>query len=288
MTIQRLERMFPAELEAQIQARPLLVLPVGTIEWHSHHLPVGLDGLVAEGVAARIAQTTGGVLAPTSYWAVGGVPFPWTLSLPAALIEPLLVAGFAQLGAMGFRLIVAFTGHFGRDHTAMLKRAAGAVMQAGSLTVLPLTPYELISEQYTGDHAGPGEASMLAALHADLVRLDAVAPDAPLPGVIGDDPRGRASAAWGEALIGDLVARAAALSHRLLAAEPVERDAYRSAMQASAAVLDAINDLRAQQPPVPVPPLMTPLWLAHCTAFAAGDWAAMHSAAQQRLADLWA
>ncbi|MGL4651386.1 MAG: creatininase family protein, partial [Caldilineaceae bacterium] len=169
--VSRLEQMFPVDLEGQIARCPLLVLPIGTIEWHSHHLPVGLDGLVAEGIAARLAEATDGVLAPTSYWAVGGVPFPWTLNLPATLIEPLLVEGFNQMGAMGFRLIVALTGHFGRDHTAALKRAACTAMANGVLTVLPLTPYELISDQYSGDHAGPGEASMLAALHPTLVRL---------------------------------------------------------------------------------------------------------------------
>jgi len=287
VTLHRLESMFPAELEAQRRARPLLVMPVGTIEWHSHHLPVGLDGLVGAGVAERIAEAAGAVLAPTTWWAVGGVPYPWTLNLPATLIEPLLTALFEQFGAMGFRVIVAFTGHFGRDHTAALKRAACAAMDRSPVTILPLTPYELITEQYTGDHAGPGEASMLWALDPDLVRLDAVPPSDPLPGVIGDDPRGRASQAWGEALVSALATRAAGLAELLLAAADTERATYLAALRASAAVFDAINQLRSAQPPVPVPPLMTPSWLAFCQAFAAADFAAARTHAEQRLTNLW-
>ena len=87
---------------------PILVLPFGTIEWHSHHLPLGLDGLVAAAVSERIADKADAVLAPASYWGVGGVPFPHTLDLPAAIIEPLLETVFEQFGAMGLRVIVAY------------------------------------------------------------------------------------------------------------------------------------------------------------------------------------
>jgi creatinine amidohydrolase len=288
VTIHRLERMFPAELEARVAAQPLLLLPIGTIEWHSHHLPVGLDGLVATGLCERLAQATGGVLAPTTWWAVGGVPFPWTVDLPPSLIEPLLAAGFAQFGAMGFRVIVAWTGHFGRDQTAALKRAAATAMADGTLLVLPLTPYDLVSERWTGDHAGIGEASLLWALDEELVRLDAVQADAPLPGVIGDDPRGAASRALGEELIALMVERASALACRLLEASPVERAAFAAAVQASADVLGAINALRATGPASAVPPLMTPTWLAHCQAFSAGDFDAARAHATRRLDDLWA
>ena len=117
-----MSELFPDQIEARLVERPVLVLPIGTIEWHSHHLPVGLDGLVAAGLAHDIADRSDAVLAPVSYWAVGGVPYPYTLNLPVAVIEPLLVAVFEQFAAMGFRVLVAFTGHFGLDQTLALKR----------------------------------------------------------------------------------------------------------------------------------------------------------------------
>ncbi|MBN8638802.1 MAG: creatininase family protein [Anaerolineae bacterium] len=74
MTIYHFERMFPAEIEARLKSAPVLVLSFGTLEWHSHHLPLGLDGMVAQAVGERIADRLDAVIAPGSYWAAGGVP----------------------------------------------------------------------------------------------------------------------------------------------------------------------------------------------------------------------
>lgn len=288
MTAYPLQRLAPEEIAARLVARPILVLPIGTIEWHSHHLPVGLDGLVAEGVAAQIADACDALLAPTTWWAVGGVPFPYTLTLPAALIEPLLVALFEQFGGMGLRVIVAFTGHFGRDHTAALKRAACTVMARSPLTVLPITPYDLVTDRYDGDHAGPGETSMLWALEPDLVHLDAVPAEAPLPGVIGPDPRGRADAGWGAATNALIAGRAAALALRLLAAGENERTTYLAAVLESVRVLETINYLRATRPAGAVPPLLTPAYRAFCQAFAVGKFEAALAHARTKRDDLLA
>jgi creatinine amidohydrolase len=86
----RLETLFPVELERHLAVSPVLVLPYGTIEWHSHHLPVGLDGIVAQRMGEAMAEAMNAVLAPTGYWAVGGVPFPFTLNLPLDAIESLI------------------------------------------------------------------------------------------------------------------------------------------------------------------------------------------------------
>ena len=86
-----------------------------------------------------------------------GVPFPYTLKLPIELVEPVLSGLLEQFGAMGFRVIVAFAGHFGVDQTLALKRAAVEVMDRSPVTVLPLTEYDLVTDMYTGDHAGPGK-----------------------------------------------------------------------------------------------------------------------------------
>jgi len=287
MALHRLETMFPREIEARLAANPILVLPFGTIEWHSHHLPLGLDGLVAEQLAAKIADRADAVLAPVSYWAVGGVPFPHTLNLPIALVEPLLETLFTQFGAMGFKLVVGFTGHFGLEQTLALKRAALTVMRRGTSIVLPLTEYDPVTDLYTGDHAGIGEASLLWSERSDLVRLDAVAPDAPLPGVIGDDPRGRASAAFGAELATAISERSASMARRMLGETATEqRTRFIDALDAAVQVLEATQSLRAKLPKASVPPLATPDYLAHCANLRDGDYAAARRCALEKLASL--
>jgi len=71
----RLEELFPAELETYLTETPALLIPLGTIEWHGHHLPLGLDVLKADALADAAAEGCGAVVAPPIWLAAGGVPF---------------------------------------------------------------------------------------------------------------------------------------------------------------------------------------------------------------------
>jgi hypothetical protein len=63
-------------------------------------------------------------------------------------------------------------------------------------TVVPLADYELLTDLgAAGDHAGVWETSLLMPVRPDLVQLEHAGE---LPGVIGEDPRGRASHELGE------------------------------------------------------------------------------------------
>lgn len=286
MTIYRFETMFPAEIEARLQVMPVLVLSFGTLEWHSYHLPLGLDGLVAQAVGERIAERLDAVLAPVSYWAAGGVPYPYTLKLPTTVIEPLLTALFEQFGAMGFRVIVAFTGHFGIEQTLILKRAAHSVMSRSPVTILPVTTYDLVSRHYAGDHAGIGETSLLAALHPDLVRLDAVPADTKLDGVIGADPRGFAGAQRGNILLDQMLSAAEVTVTHLLRQSAVERERYHEISGLLVRVLQKTFEQRQQLPKALVPSITTPAYLQSCQALYGGDYENAKKFAEMKLADL--
>lgn len=286
MTIYQFERLFPGEIEARLQSNPVLVLSFGTLEWHSHHLPLGLDGLVAQAVGERIADRLDAVLAPVSYWAAGGVPYPYTLKLPISVVEPLLVAVFEQFAKMGFRVIVAFTGHFGIEQTLILKRAAHTVMSRSPVTILPITTYDLISTSYTGDHAGIGETSLLQALEPTLVKLDAVPGDVRLDGVLGADPRGAASAERGRAMLDQIASAAQTVATRLLSQTAVERARYHEVSGLLVRVLNKTFEQREQLPKALVPSITTPAYLQSIQALFGGDYERAKQFAEQKLADL--
>lgn len=288
MTLYQLEELFPNDLQARLNARPILVLPFGTIEWHSHHLPLGLDGLVAQGICERVADLADAVLCPVSYWAVGGVPYPYTLNLPGSIIEPLLTTVLEQFGAMGFRVIAAFTGHFGLEQTLTLKRAALAVMGRSPVTILPITEYDLTTDAgYKGDHAGIGETSLLWALRPDLVKLDAVPPGEPLDGVLGSDPRGTASAEQGRGWLETIAARAAEVAVRMLDhTSPVQRSDFIEALAAGVRVLEKTAQARQTSPKSRVPSITTPAYLAYCQAIYQGDYRKAKQHAEKKWADL--
>jgi creatinine amidohydrolase len=39
------ERLTPVDFESRVEAAPIAYLPLGTIEWHGPHLPLGSDFL---------------------------------------------------------------------------------------------------------------------------------------------------------------------------------------------------------------------------------------------------
>jgi creatinine amidohydrolase len=48
------EMLLPHEIEAALAARAVVYLPLGSVEFHSAHLPIGLDGLNAHSVCSRL------------------------------------------------------------------------------------------------------------------------------------------------------------------------------------------------------------------------------------------
>jgi creatinine amidohydrolase len=252
-----------------LKKSPVLVLPYGTIEWHSHHLPIGLDGVIAQRMGELMAEAMDAVLAPTGYWAVGGVAFPFTLNLPLLEIETLLTLVLKQHAEMGFDVLVLFTGHFGLEQTLATKRAALSVMKNTQATILPFTTYDLVADFYAGDHAGIGETSLMMAFRPDLVRLaDWPAAD-PLPGVIGADPRPSASADLGLRIFNDSAARAAALVSGFRTAK-LGRESWIATLEVVVTILQLTRDLRQQIPRNQVPDTTTPDYLQGWTAVVHG------------------
>jgi creatinine amidohydrolase len=211
----QVELLLPYEIAAALAARPVVYVPLGSIEYHSHHLPVGLDGLNAHGVCTHAALGSGGLVLPTLYVGVGGghTTYPWTIMAASeAPLEELLTQTLRRLADFGVRLAVLFTGHFADEQLALVDdvvtrwNAAGdTAMRALALSVnraeTPLAP----------DHAGVFETTLLSALRPELVQLDRIPLDPTLPspdpagaigyehrhdpahplwGVMGPDPRG--------------------------------------------------------------------------------------------------
>src|SRR2546425_8479534 len=61
------ELMRPPEIVRERSRLQLVFIPIGPIEWHGPHLPMGMDGLHAHMVAVEVAQRVGGVVLPIYY-----------------------------------------------------------------------------------------------------------------------------------------------------------------------------------------------------------------------------
>jgi creatinine amidohydrolase len=218
----RLELLRPDEIAARLALRPVVYLPIGTLEFHGGHLPIGLDALNAHEICLRAAARGGGVVYPALYYGTGGTHggYPWTITMPAGdEIRALLDRSLARLGELGVRLAVLFTGHFPVEQIAIVEEAAAAWNAGGrGMLALGLSLSNVEGALLAPDHAGRFETTLLQAHlpgRVALARLPARDPEDgpdgpfgparndpahPLWGVVGPDPR-QADPAEGPALL---------------------------------------------------------------------------------------
>lgn len=199
----QIERLLPHQIEAALAERSLVYLPLGTIEWHCHHLPVGLDALTAHGLCLRAADRTGGLVWPALYYGTGGShgAFPWTVMMPGATeIEALLSFTLQRLSDLGVEEAVLFSGHFAEDQLNMIDRLASTWNAQGrrpQMKALAVNGAQV--PDFPPDHAGQFETTLLDGLEpglSDIGRLsqgedvpDRFDPGSPLWGIVGADPR---------------------------------------------------------------------------------------------------
>jgi len=60
----------PQEFRERIAKAPIAYLPLGTLEWHGEHLPLGADGLQSQGFFEQLAREAGGIVLPMLFLGV--------------------------------------------------------------------------------------------------------------------------------------------------------------------------------------------------------------------------
>jgi mycofactocin precursor peptide peptidase len=203
----------------ELPAAPLLVVPLGSVEQHGHHLPLGTDTAVARAVAEEAAgRLDGALLAPALAYGASGEHenFPGTISIGTEALTGLLVE-YGRSACRWAGRVLLVNGH-GGNRDALLAAAgllrregrdvawfpcgvAGGDAHAGRVEtslMLHVEPVGVRSERAVAGVAAPlGE--LWPRLRAEGVR--AVSPT----GVLGD-PAG-ASAEEGAVLLAGLVER---------------------------------------------------------------------------------
>jgi creatinine amidohydrolase len=190
------EYLLPSQLRAIVAQRPVAYVPLGTYEWHSEHLPVGLDSLTAHGLCLRAAKKDGGVVLPPLYYGTGGGhgAYPWTIikSEPDEM-EAQLMFTLERIQGFGFKLVILFSGHFADTQLEMIDRIAVRWNAKNTtLKVFASAVNRIKGLDYAPDHAGIFETTLLAAMQPDLVHLEKLKSLDEAPLAIGEDDFGPA------------------------------------------------------------------------------------------------
>jgi creatinine amidohydrolase len=106
----RYELMLPWQIRDAIAANTPVVLPLGVLEYHGEHLPVGLDTLVVIKLLERLERERPLVLLPPFYYgaashAVAGPEGNGTVQVDGERLYPFAQDVFAGLLRIGFRNI---------------------------------------------------------------------------------------------------------------------------------------------------------------------------------------
>lgn len=200
-----------------------MILPVGALEAHGPHLPLGADQLQAERTALELAEKVDALVAPTVAYgsAPGARRFPGTVSLSIAELEAHVEGVLSELGRGGVRRVLVLSGHAERGHMGALREAADHAMQRRpTLRVAVLSDYDFVYELRgtlappTDGHAGLLETSRLLALAPETVgAARPVGAYRHSPFVPGSP----SEADWPESVIGDTRAASADLGARVQA-----------------------------------------------------------------------
>lgn len=188
------ERLSPQQIEERLRAAPIAYLPLGSLEFHGPHLPIGLDALTAYGVCLGAAEVSGGIVLPACFQAVGGEHsrYPWTImSDSPEAIETLLGETLARLSELGVRRAVILSGHFADEQRDLVTRVADRWNSTdAALHAVARTLGQAPEPPVAPDHAGRFESLLLHAISPELVNVDALPDPDSFPAPDGEDPYG--------------------------------------------------------------------------------------------------
>ena len=177
----------------------LAIQPLGSLEFHGPHNPLGADSIIISGIAERVAARTSALLFPTIRFTqcpAHTAHFRGTISLRPDLMTLYFADVLRNILVLGCSKILILNGHDGN-----IGPARGAVAQVanefGDAALMFVSWWEFLSSekmktlalfhQSNGGHGhgGPLETSAVAAFRPDLVHLDR-AKDLPEPPDLSD------------------------------------------------------------------------------------------------------
>jgi creatinine amidohydrolase len=190
----RLAEVVGFQVDEEVSGHPLAILPLGSVEFHGPHNPLGTDSIIISGIAERVAVRTKALLFPTVYFTqcpAHTAHFRGTFTIRPEVMTMYFADILRNTLRLGFKKIFVLNGHDGNIGPGRGAIAEVAHESPDSTIVFAswweFLPGEVMKrlgmfDQPNGGHGhgGPLETSAVAAFRPDLIRLDK-ASDLPEP-----------------------------------------------------------------------------------------------------------
>lgn len=190
------------EVERAAKAKAAVLWPLGVIEEHGPHMPLGVDIYNSYAIFRRVAELLSGrglpaIVAPPMYWGINEATssFAGSISIRPSTLKAIIEDTFMSLRKDGFNATYIITGHGERRHNLVIlegvEEARGTtgmrgfvILGQGMAKRLGLTgqePHVLVTADdpheptpFVDVHAGKEETSVFGHLFPDILRSDVV------------------------------------------------------------------------------------------------------------------
>lgn len=172
----RLDELTSAEFAQKIGPDAVVLLPVGALEEHGPHLPLGADMMQPMHAIEAVARRTGAYIAPPIPYGVVPTtrPYPGTVGVGFDSLRAFVRDVLLDLERNGVRRVLIVSGHAASEHMAALRVAAKEVVDRGAMRITVLSDYDIIYDWKdlppNEGHAGMLETSRILAQRPELVK----------------------------------------------------------------------------------------------------------------------
>lgn len=199
-----------------IEAGPLVLVPVGSIEQHGPHLPLDTDSAIAVAVADGVAARLGGnvlVAPPVSYGSSGEhQSFAGTCSIGSEALQTFMIELVRSMSTWAGRIV--FVNAHGGNIAALSKATFQMIAEQHDVAWVPC------ATESVDLHAGITETSLMLAIRPASVRLDRAEPGEtrPLTSILPLMMAGGVAAVSANGVLGDPTGATAERGTEVLAA----------------------------------------------------------------------
>lgn len=155
----------------------IVLLPIGSIEQHGPHSPLGTDSLNAIKIAERVAKRTGAVVAPPIWYGAHmyhQYGFPGTIPIRTDIVKEYVKDVIKGLVNTGFKKIIILNGH--GQQWALIAALHEAALETKAFIAI-VTYWEMVRDvinevcETPFVHADECETSVALALYEELVDM---------------------------------------------------------------------------------------------------------------------
>ncbi len=158
----------PPKIQEVVARCPLVLQPIGLLEWHGDHNAVGMDGLASQRVCERVIERIGdGVIMPTCWTGTYGyIHYPGTVCSDGETAYRVYKNMIRECLKLGFRLVLLVSGHGGKWQVRSLERARDDALKEMAPALKHRVEalafvYPVMMPGISVVHAGEVETSML-------------------------------------------------------------------------------------------------------------------------------